>query len=119
MAKLTKSEKKKRAKVALKELLNNQSIINRFRVIFKMYDYSDKDVQKTIKAMIKGFLETSEVDPEMREIEELINYAPRRQQESIADEIIDMTPRVKSDRPAVKVVKKHYRDNVEDLLNGF
>ena len=119
MAKLTKSEKKKRAKVALKELLNNQSIINRFRVIFKMYDYRDKDVQKTIKAMIKRFLETSDVDPEMREIEELINYAPRKQQESIADEIIDMTPRVKSDRPAVKVVKKRYRDNVEDLLNGF
>lgn len=128
MAKLTKKEKKKRSKEALNELLNNKAILNKFRVIFKMYDYEDSDVKKTVKAMVKGFMKNNDVDPETREMEELMditklrNDAISRVIDSDKDEVIIEVPFRQpvgkiGDRP--KVVKRTSKDDVEDLLDAL
>jgi hypothetical protein len=53
--KYTAKNKKKMAKKALKSLLNDRGVINKFRAIFGMYDYKKDDVRKEVKRMIKKY----------------------------------------------------------------
>ena len=51
--------KKKVAKKALKELSENTYIIGKFRLIFRMYDFENKDVSRAIRICVKRFIEES------------------------------------------------------------
>ena len=56
--------KKKMAKKALKELSENTYIIGKFRLIFQMYDYENKDVSRAIRLCVKRFIKESKKEDE-------------------------------------------------------
>lgn len=69
--KLNKKKKKELRKKAMKDLCSNTYVLGKLRLLFGLYDYSDKDVVKTFKHCIKEFIKKQEVDPEEYELEQL------------------------------------------------
>lgn len=111
--KLTKKMKKKESKAAIKELCTNIAIIKRFRKIFKMYEYSDKDVAKTMKYMIKQFMREETVDPEDRESEDILEMAKDQ-----FDDISDNPKRRKKKGKKYTNREDRYRnDSVQSVLD--
>ena len=99
--KIKKKERKKLRKEAIKTIINHSFIIDKFRMIFEMYDASDKKVSKEIKRMILNHLENGidERDSMEKFMDDVDNYRgnsensnkdkKKKKQEELSDDILD------------------------------
>lgn len=56
--KLSRKAKKKASKKMLKEVCSSKLILDKFRVIFGMYDYGTDEVRHALKTCVKRFIKS-------------------------------------------------------------
>lgn len=111
-----KKEKKKRAKEALKCLMNSSFVIGKLRDIFGMDEFDDKDVAKTFKRCIITFLENDDVDNDASAWNKIFSYDGYN--ENDVDDNVKNVRISEKDKSKVVGVSKNQRtiDEFSDLL---
>lgn len=110
----------KQAKAALKLLLQSQAALNKFKVILQMQNYSDKDVKRALKTLIKTYWEEHEIDPEDEEIMALLEQREYVEGKKRGDKMNYMNP---SKKAMNKYIDDHYdfeeQARLQALRNEF
>ena len=119
--KMSKKDKKKKSKEALKYIITNKAILGKFREVFGMYDYDDDDVKDVVKACIKSFKKNNSVDPDEREWDNYfksVNSNKRKNKDKDADEDDEIDNYIPKNTKHPTVVRKDEKKEALDSLLG-